>query len=176
VVKIEGKHRGVKSNREWLPFVVRLYFYAGQESVRLVHTVVYDGDESRDFIRGLGVAFSVPMREEVHNRHVRFSGEGLGLWSEPIQPMIGRGGRFVAHPQTGADVYPDQVAGRRVPNKKDYNASGSACWTIGRCGTTSSWSNQTPTGLQCSSALTLKARGYRPDQAGALQAWSSRAT
>ena len=40
---------------------------------------VYDGDESRDFIRGLGVAFSVPMREQVHNRHALFSGEGLGL-------------------------------------------------------------------------------------------------
>src|SRR5262245_54924879 len=133
VAKIEGKHRGVKSAREWLPFVVRLYFYAGQESVRLVHTVVYDGDESRDFIRGLGVAFSVPMREQVHNRHVRFSGEGLGLWSEPIQPMIGRGGRFVAHPQTGVDVYPDQIAGRRVPDKEAYNARGQsllADWAV----------------------------------------------
>ena len=133
VAKIEGKHRGIKNNREWLPFVVRLYFYAGQESVRLVHTIVYDGDESRDFIRGLGVVFSVPMREQVHNRHVRFSGEGLGLWSEPIQPMIGRGGRFVAHPQTSADVYPDQIAGRRVPNKEAYNARGQsllADWAV----------------------------------------------
>ncbi len=133
VIKIEGKHRGSKSNREWLPFVVRLYFYAGQESVRLVHTVVYDGDESKDFIRGLGVVFSVPMREQIQNRHVRFSGEGLGLWSEPIQPMIGRGGRFVAHPQTGADVYPDQIAGRRVPNKEAYNARGQgllADWAV----------------------------------------------
>jgi hypothetical protein len=133
VAKIEGKHRGVKSNREWLPFVVRLYLYAGQESVRLVHTVVYDGDESRDFIRGLGVAFSVPMREQIHNRHVRFSGEGSGLWSEPIQPMIGRGGRFVAHPQTGVDVYPDQIAGRRVPDKEAYNARGQgllADWAV----------------------------------------------
>jgi exo-rhamnogalacturonan lyase-like protein len=133
VAKIEGKHLGMKSNRDWLPFVVRLYFYAGQESVRLVHTIVYDGDESRDFIRGLGVAFSVPMREQVHNRHVRFSGEGLGLWSEPIQPMIGRGGRFVAHPQTNADVYPDQIAGKRVPNKEAYNARGQsllADWAV----------------------------------------------
>jgi exo-rhamnogalacturonan lyase-like protein len=133
VAKIEGKHRGMKSNREWLPFVVRLYFYAGQETVRLVHTVVYDGDESKDFIRGLGVAFSVPMREQVHNRHVRFSGDGLGLWSEPIQPMIGRGGRFVANPQTSADVYPDQIAGRRVPNKEAYNARGQsllADWAV----------------------------------------------
>jgi len=40
----------------------------------------------RDFIRGLGVAFSVPMREQIHNRRVRFSGEGDGLWAEPIQP------------------------------------------------------------------------------------------
>src|SRR5215510_12749045 len=133
VSKIEGKHRGSKSNREWLPFVVRLYFYAGQASVRMVHTVVYDGDESRDFIRGLGVVFSVPMREQVHNRHVRFSGEGSGLWAEPIQPMIGRGGRFVAHPQTGADVYPDQIAGRRVPDKEAYNARGQgllADWAV----------------------------------------------
>jgi YetA-like protein len=133
VAKIEGKHQGMKSNREWLPFVVRLYFFAGQESVRLVHTVVYDGDESRDFIRGLGVAFSVPMRDQVHNRHVRFSGEGLGLWSEPVQPMIGRGGRFVAHPQTNADVYPDQIAGRRVPDKEAYNARGQsllADWAV----------------------------------------------
>ncbi|HEX5083684.1 MAG TPA: hypothetical protein VFY40_16675 [Blastocatellia bacterium] len=133
VVKIEGKHRGSKSSREWLPFVVRLYFYAGQESVRMVHSVVYDGDESRDFIRGLGVAFSVPMREQVHNRHIRFSGAGLGLWSEPVQPMIGRGGRFVAHPETGADVYHDQIAGRRVPNKEAYNARGQsllADWAV----------------------------------------------
>src|SRR5262245_21536086 len=133
VAKIEGRHRGSKSNREWLPFIVRLYFYAGQASVRMVHTIVYDGDESRDFIRGLGVVFSVSMREQVHNRHVRFSGEGLGLWSEPIQPMIGRGGRFVANPQTGADLYPDQIAGRRVPNKEAYNARGQsllADWAV----------------------------------------------
>ena len=108
VVKLEGMHKGSQGGREWLPFVVRLYFYAGQETVRMVHSIFYDGDESKDFIRGLGVAFSVPMREQIHNRHVRFSGEGVGLWSEPIQPMIGRGGRFVGNPEGGADVYPDQ--------------------------------------------------------------------
>lgn len=133
VVKIEGKHRGSKSSREWLPFVVRLYFYAGQQAVRMVHTIVYDGDQSRDFIRGLGIVFSIPMREQIQNRHVRFSGDGTGLWSEPIQPMIGRGGRFVGNPQGGADVYPDQLAGRRVPNVEAYNARGQsllADWAV----------------------------------------------
>ncbi|MBC7857067.1 MAG: hypothetical protein IAF94_26855 [Pirellulaceae bacterium] len=127
VVKLEGMHKGLQKGREWLPFVVRLYFYAGQENVRMVHSIIYDGDESKDFIRGVGLVFAVPMREQIHNRHVRFSGEGRGLWSEPIQPMIGRGGRFVADPTgptPGADVYPDQVAGKRVPNKEQFNERG----------------------------------------------------
>ncbi|MEO5961428.1 MAG: hypothetical protein ABIZ49_05310, partial [Opitutaceae bacterium] len=132
VLKLEGKHLGAKSSREWLPFVVRLYFYAGQESVRMVHTIFFDGDESKDFVRGLGVAFAVPMREQEHNRHVRFSGEGDGLWSEPIQPMIGRGGRFVAG-ENGADVYPLQVEGKRVPNREAVAQRGQgllADWAI----------------------------------------------
>ena len=125
VVKIEGYHVGVKSGRAWLPFVVRLYFYAGVESVRMVHSFVFDGDESQDFIRGLGVVFSVPMREQVQNRQVRFSGEDGGLWSEPIQPLIGRGGhsRFIADP-SGADVYPTQLAGKRVPDHDQITPRG----------------------------------------------------
>ena len=53
----------------------------------MVHTFVFDGDEQKDFIRGLGLVFAVPMREQVHNRHVRFSGEDDGLWAEPVQPL-----------------------------------------------------------------------------------------
>src|SRR6185312_15296689 len=41
VVKFEGKHRGLRNNREWLPFVVRMYFYAGESTVRVVHTIVF---------------------------------------------------------------------------------------------------------------------------------------
>jgi hypothetical protein len=126
VVKIEGMHLGMKSARAWLPFVVRLYFYAGQESVRLVHTIVFDGDESRDFIRGLGVTFAVPMREQVHNRHVRFSGEGEGLWAEPVQPMVGRGGRFAADPNSKVDAYQMQISGERVPNREQISVRGQA--------------------------------------------------
>jgi hypothetical protein len=165
VVKIEGKHQGVQSQRQWLPFIVRLYFYAGEQNVKMVHTIIYDGDEKKDFIRGLGVQFAVPMREEIQNRHVRFGGEGDGLWAEPIQPMKGRDGRFVADPNPssaatqqqapaaqgadgdgappaarggrggrgGRDVYPDQVAGKRVPNKAEVDARGQgwlADWAV----------------------------------------------
>lgn len=126
VLKVEGVHKAAAGAREWLPFIVRLYFYAGQESVRLVHTIIYDGNDQTDFIRGLGLEFAVPLREEVHNRQVRFSGEGSGLWAEPVQPMVGRQGRFVAHPNGGGDVYPLQLAGERVPNRAQYDARGQA--------------------------------------------------
>src|SRR5207249_1309408 len=76
VVKIEGKHRQLAaSNRTWLPFVLRLYFYAGAESVRILHTIIYDGDPNQDFIRCLGLKLDVPMQSELHDRHVRFVGE-----------------------------------------------------------------------------------------------------
>ena len=114
-VKIEGVHKN--DAREWLPFAVRLYFYAGTAPVRLVHTIVFDGDHEKDFIKGLGLAFAVPMREQVHNRHVRFSGEGDGLWSEPVQPLTGRG------PLQG-NPYVSQLAGQRVANKETFNARG----------------------------------------------------
>ncbi len=46
-VKVEGVHKN--ASREWLPFVVRLYFYSGQVAVRLVHTIVFDGDHETRF-------------------------------------------------------------------------------------------------------------------------------
>jgi len=102
--------------------VVRLYCHAGSETVRVVHTVIYDGDEQKDFIRGLGLEFAVPLREEVHNRHVRFSGEDGGLWAEPIQPAVGRAGAVVVYPGSGGgNVYPDQLQGKRLPNKAELS-------------------------------------------------------
>jgi hypothetical protein len=63
------------------------------------------------------------MREEIQNRHVRFSGENEGLWSEPIQPLIGRGGRSVIGPD-GKDVYPSQLEGQRVLNRAQMSPQG----------------------------------------------------
>ena len=108
VVKIEGRHRDAQSGREWLPFSVRLYFYAGQAAIRVVHTVIFDGDQEKDFIRALGLTFAVPLREQSWNRHVRFSGPDGGLWAEPIQ---GGGGN------------PTQVAGQRFEGGRFYAPS-----------------------------------------------------
>jgi hypothetical protein len=102
VVKIDGFHKGATSGREWLPFSVRLYFYQGQTAVRLVHTITFDGDQEKDFIRGLGVEFAVPLRELPANRHVTFAGEGDGLWNEPLQPGGGNAAQEANQATPGA--------------------------------------------------------------------------
>jgi hypothetical protein len=108
VVKVDGLHKATKSDRAWLPFTVRLYFYAGLDSIRLVHSFVFDGNQEKDFIRGLGVRFSVPMREQFHNRHVRLAGE-TGMFAEPLRLIAGR--RNIS-----PDLYAKQLAGEPIPN------------------------------------------------------------
>ncbi|MGD0767808.1 MAG: Tat pathway signal sequence domain protein [Tepidisphaeraceae bacterium] len=108
VVKIEGNHKYAEGDRTWLPFVVRLYFYAGSDSVRMVHTFIFDGDQEKDFIRGLGVRFDVPMREELQNRHVRLAGD-QGFLAEPVRLIVGR-----RNPRP--EMYARQIAGKRIPN------------------------------------------------------------
>jgi len=112
VVKITGVHKSLNSNRSFLPFTVRLYFYAGMNTVNLVHSVVFDGDQQKDFIKGLGMVFDVPFREGLQNRHIRFSGENGGLWSEPVKPLIGRS-PFVYNGDKS--LTNKQVAGTRIP-------------------------------------------------------------
>jgi hypothetical protein len=90
VIRIEGSHEG-RTGRRWLPFTLRLYFYSQSDCVRVMHTIVFDGDESRDFIRGLGLRFATPLAPEVplHDRHVRFCGEGSGLFCEAVRGLTG---------------------------------------------------------------------------------------
>jgi len=87
VVRFDGVHSG--GGREWLPVTVRLYFHAGSDAVRIVHSFIHDGDPAKDFIRGLGVVARVPMSDETHNRHIRFSGEDVGVFGEAVRTLTG---------------------------------------------------------------------------------------
>ncbi|MGR3933164.1 exo-rhamnogalacturonan lyase family protein [Streptomyces sp. BRA346] len=118
VVRIDGKHR--KGGRGWLPFSVRLYFYAGADSFRMVHTITFDGDqtagrESGDFIRGLGVRFSVPMRDEAYDRHIRIAGEGKGFLTEAVKGITG------LRRDPGASVRKAQVKGEKLADPATWD-------------------------------------------------------
>jgi hypothetical protein len=118
VVRIDGKHR--RGNRSWLPFSVRLYFYAGAESFRMVHTITYDGTQEPgradgDFIRGLGVRFTVPMRDPSYDRHIRIGGDGTGLLREAVKGITG------LRRDPGAAVQAAQFEGRRLPDPATWD-------------------------------------------------------
>lgn len=137
VVKIEGKHlmdlkyakldiadklEDVDRNSvsvAWLPFTIRLYFYAGSEQVKMVYTFTYDGDQNRDFIRSLGVRFEVPMREQPYNRHVAFATQDGGVWTESVQPLNGR--RVLAK-NGDMSFEQQQVQGLRIPEPDSFDA------------------------------------------------------
>jgi len=139
VVKIQGKYL---SELSLLPFTLRLYFYAGSEQVRLVHSFVYDGDQHRDFIRSLGLRFEVPMREQAYNRHVAFATQDGGVWTESVQPLSGRrvladgkgGGNLISPSASVAGglsaTIPSfehaQVAGQRIPEPAAFDEKGQA--------------------------------------------------
>ncbi len=123
VVHFDGTHVGASNGtaapRQWLPFSVRLYFTAGLSSIRVVHSFVFDGDQFTDFIRGLGLTFSVPFREEVQNRHIRFATDEDGLFSEPVRMMPGyRPG--VVH--NAVAMNRAQLIGQRIPNLDSLSA------------------------------------------------------
>jgi hypothetical protein len=107
VVRVEGRHRG--GDRAWLPFSMRLYFHVGSQAVRIVHSFVFDGDEQRDFIRGLGLSGKAPMSDLPYDRHVRFAGSGDGVWGEAVQPLTG------LRRDPGRAFREAQVAGLKVP-------------------------------------------------------------
>ncbi|WP_185236483.1 exo-rhamnogalacturonan lyase family protein [Teredinibacter franksiae] len=113
-IKVTGTHR-TEQNREWLPFSLRLYFYAGGDSLRISHSFVFDGESDRDFIRGLGLQVDIPMRDELYNRHIRIVGEGDGIWGESPQGITG------LRRDPGQVVRDAQVAGIATPPLKEWD-------------------------------------------------------
>ncbi len=108
VVRITGRHS--RRGRSWLPFTVRLYFHAGAESFRMVHSFVFDSDGQDDFIAGLGVRFSVPLRDELYDRHIRLVGQEHGALAEAVQPLTG------LRRDPGEAVRAAQIAGQSTPD------------------------------------------------------------
>lgn len=117
VLRLEGRHRpdAPGAGREWLPFVVRFYFYANARSVRMVHSFIWDGDAERDFLAGLGVRFTVPLEADLHDRHVRIAGADGGFLTEAVRGLTG------LRRDPGEAVRDAQVAGRPTPPPGTWN-------------------------------------------------------
>ncbi len=122
-VKIEGMHQSTVSDRIWLPFSVYCVMYKDMPTISLTHSFVFDSDGRKDFIKGLGISFTVPFREEVHNRHVRFAGDGqdgAGFWCQPV--LLAPGYR----PSAGkvfVNNYKSYLQGKPLPAMDELSAN-----------------------------------------------------
>ncbi len=115
VIRIEGHHS--LAGAKVLPFSIRLYFHAGSTCVRIVHSMIFDTDPERVFLRGLGLRASVPQRDALHDRHIRFGGEEGGLWAEAVRPLTG------LRRDPGEAFRAAQIAGRATPPLETMTAA-----------------------------------------------------
>lgn len=163
VVRQEGHHRS-PDGRTWLPFILRSTFYAGQASVGLVHTLIYDGDPQVDFIKGLGLRFSVPQTGDGWNRHSVFAGEtgvireaaqGLMLRQDKLHPEVYRaqhGGHAVDIDAVGDPRYRELVEDLAVWNDYRLSQATSDSFTLRKrtgagCCWVDSWSGRRARGV-----------------------------
>ncbi|MBE3044732.1 Tat pathway signal sequence domain protein, partial [Candidatus Bathyarchaeota archaeon] len=113
LVTVRGAHQAAdgSSHDAWLPFVLRFYLYSNSESIKIIHSLIFDGDASKDFVTGIGIRFDVPLEgEELYNRHVRIAGVEGGLLSEAVQGITG------LRRDPGQEVKTAQFAGEELPD------------------------------------------------------------
>lgn len=97
VIKITGAHKSAYGDT-FLRYIIRFIIFYEEKSVKVVHTFLYDGDESVDFIKGVGLELNRKMEGELYNRHIKITGDFgvmheevqiLNLWRPRLGPSIG---------------------------------------------------------------------------------------
>lgn len=108
LIRLEGRHRR-EDGREVLPFVLRLYFYRNSAALHVVHSFVYDLDERRETVRGIGLRFGAPLAGPAQERYVRFVGADGGVFGEAVKGLTG------LRREPGEALASAQLRGERLP-------------------------------------------------------------
>jgi hypothetical protein len=95
------------NNEEKLPFILRIRVNVDSEQLDFTHTFIYDGDEKRDFLKGIGLRFSCPMIGKNYNRHVKF-GTDHGVFHESLNLLL------TWRPRIPEAIYQSQIDGKLV--------------------------------------------------------------
>ncbi|KHN51575.1 exo-rhamnogalacturonan lyase family protein [Pectobacterium fontis] len=115
VIALRGTHHTRQQEGTRIPFIIRLYSYANTDSLRVVHTLIYDNDDEQLSLKGLGLAFDVPLHGELHDRHVRFVSDQGGLFREAVRGLSG------LRRDPGTAVIAAQLAGQATPTIADFS-------------------------------------------------------
>ncbi|KAF1834801.1 hypothetical protein BDW02DRAFT_497601 [Decorospora gaudefroyi] len=118
LVTVHGIHtiEGEGAHDDWIPFIVRFYLYANSEAIRVIHTIIYDGDMYTDFLSGIGLRFDVPLAgEELYDRHIRIAGVDGGMLHEAVKGITG------LRRDPGADIRSAQFNGSVLPDRSAWD-------------------------------------------------------
>ncbi|KAJ8111506.1 hypothetical protein ONZ43_g5605 [Nemania bipapillata] len=115
LVTIRGDHRvtgaSAATHDPWIPFTVRFYLYAESDTIKVIHTLLFDGAADKDFITGIGIRFDIPLAgEELYDRHIRIAGVDGGFLNEAVQGITG------LRRDPGAAVRTAQFEGKKTPD------------------------------------------------------------
>lgn len=84
---VRGFHVIDVSGEEKIPYILRIRVSLDSDRLEFSHTFLYDGDEKRDFLKGIGVRFYCPMEGKNYNRHVKF-GTDHGVFHEALNLLL----------------------------------------------------------------------------------------
>lgn len=125
-VKIMGSHAGIRRDDisrlpvsgdvsekrtgspseadELIPFVMYMEIYRDSPRLQFSYSFGYDGDEKKDFLKGLGLSVRFPLEGALYNRHVRALTDH-GSFHEASQMML------TWRPRVPKSVYYHQMQG-----------------------------------------------------------------
>lgn len=106
ILRYDGIHVSEDGDRK-LPFIIRMEAGYNNPNLKFTHTFLYDGDEERDFLKGLGIRFETPVSGEYYNRHVKFTGD-YGVFYEALVPLT------AWHPRMAQELYTRQMTGEKL--------------------------------------------------------------
>lgn len=103
MLKFVGSHVNEAGEKK-MPFVIRMKINYNCGDLQFTHTFLYDGDEDKDYLKGLGITFEMPMAGELYNRHIKVTGDH-GVFHEAVVPMISW------RPRIEKEIYESQMRG-----------------------------------------------------------------
>lgn len=104
---IKGTHILNERGEERIPFILRIRVYIDLDQIEFSHTFIYDGDEKRDFLKGVGIRFYCPLEGKKYNRHIKF-GTDYGVFHEALNLLL------TWRPRIPEGIYQDQIDGKVV--------------------------------------------------------------
>jgi hypothetical protein len=107
VIKYQGVHVSDTDGDEKFPFIIRMTVGRDCNELKFMHTFLYDGDENRDYLKGIGLTFETPVRGAMYNRHVKFMND-YGMFHEAVVPLMSW------RPRIPENLYESQMKGEQL--------------------------------------------------------------